>query len=94
MIGEVQGKAKRPLTIRGYAQCFSDAIAAVQFSCDKGATWTTYETPQANDLCNVNWEFTFTPDEPGDYMLLVRALDSRGVFTPEAACVPFHVAAD
>lgn len=40
MIGAVAAVAGRPVTISGYAQDFSGAVARVCFSGDGGSTWT------------------------------------------------------
>lgn len=92
MIGTVMGKAGHPVTVEGYAQDFGFPVAAVQFSCDDGCTWTAYDTPDADGDCNVNWAFTFTPPRPGRYELLVRAMSADGRVTPQPARVPVDVA--
>ena len=61
MIGTLAGTAGHPGPVKGYAQDFGFPVSAVQFSCDGGRTWTTYETPNAESGVNVNWSFTFTP---------------------------------
>lgn len=92
MIGTVRGEAGRPVTVEGYAQDFGFPVAAVQFSCDDGGTWTTYDTPDAADDRNVNWAFTFTPPRSGRYDLLVRAVSADGRATPQPARVAVDVA--
>lgn len=92
MIGAVLGEVGQPVTVEGYAQDFRFPVAAVQFSCDNGGTWTTYDTPDADGDCNVNWSFTFTPPRAGRYDLLVRAVSSNGRTTPRPAQVTVEVA--
>lgn len=92
MIPEVRGVAGRPVTFSGYAQNFAAPICAIQFSCDDGRTWSTYETKGTHAECNVNWKFSFTPQRIGSYRFLVRALDARGNTTPEPAVVRLLVA--
>ncbi|HJH42912.1 MAG TPA: sulfite oxidase [Rubneribacter badeniensis] len=87
MIGTVHSTAGQPVTIEGYAQDFGAAIAALQFSCDNGRTWTSFATPHTDPDCNVNWSFAFTPPEKGRYRLLVRAVCLDGRATPQPACV-------
>ncbi|MEG2262404.1 MAG: sulfite oxidase [Raoultibacter sp.] len=87
MIGELVGTVGQPVVIKGYAQDFGKAIEAVQFSCDEGVTWTSYETHDADPDRNVNWSFAFTPPQTGRYRVLVRALRSDGGTTPEPACI-------
>ena len=91
MIGELSGLVGRPVRVEGYAQDFGGPIAAVQFSCDEGQTWTTYETAEADPDCNVNWSFCFIPPQRGIYRLLVRAMRSDGQVSPESACVTVDV---
>lgn len=92
MIGTVMGEAGQPVTVEGYAQDFGCPVTAVQFSCDDGGTWTTYDTPDADDNRNVNWAFTFTPPRSGRYELLVRAVSADGRATPQPARVAVDVA--
>lgn len=91
MIGAVAAVAGKPVTISGYAQDFSGAVARVCFSGDGGATWTAYEVVGADPNRNVNWSFSFVPPEEGAYELLVRAERADGSATPEPARV--HVVA-
>jgi hypothetical protein len=87
MIGLHYGHAGEPITIEGYAQDFKAAVAAMQFSCDQGRTWTTYLMKDMAPDCNVNWSFTFTPDQPGLHELLARARNTFGETTPEPASI-------
>lgn len=91
MIGVVAGVAGRPVRVSGYAQDFDFPVSAVEFSCDDGCTWTAYETPEADADCNVNWSFTFEPPQAGTYVLLVRAVRSDGLASPEPARVVVEV---
>lgn len=92
MIGSVAGTAGRPVEVKGYAQDFGFAVSAVQFSCDGGDTWTTFDTPEADPDRNVNWSFSFTPPEAGTYELLVRAVRADGRVSPQPARVTVDVA--
>lgn len=91
MIAPIRAILGAPVELRGYAQNFDAPVRAVQFSCDDGETWTTFETPGAEASLNVNWSFSFTPPAAGSYRLLVRAVTSNGAVTPEAAVVPIEV---
>ncbi len=91
MIGTITGTAGHPVRIGGYAQDFDFPVAAVQFSCDGGCTWTTYETPDAENSVNINWSFTFTPPAAGTYELLVRAMRDDGRISPEPARVTLAI---
>ncbi len=94
MIGTLAGTAGHPVTVKGYAQDFGFPVSAVQFSCDGGCTWTTYETPNAESGVNVNWSFTFIPPEAGTYELLVRAVRDDGRISPEPARVTLDISSD
>ena len=94
MIGELRASLGQPIKIAGYAQDFEAPIAAVQFSCDEGKTWTTYLTNDTDPDCNVNWSFSFTPPQTGIYRLLVRALGSDGRVSPKPASVIVDVGAE
>lgn len=74
-------QAGKPLTIEGYADAYSDPVTKIEFSLDKGKTWTTLETPDNDPTCWTYWRLTYTPAEPGAYLLKVRATctDSEGV---------------
>lgn len=82
------GKA---MTFEGYADDLGDAIAAVEFSMDGGATWTTYETAKASPALWVNWHFEYVPEAAGTYQLSVRARTLSGKVSPLAANVVFSV---
>ena len=92
MIGQVRGVAGAPVTLRGYAMEFGQAVCALEFSLDEGATWKTYATPDMRDDLNVDWTFTFTPEHAGAYAVLVRAVDAAGTRTPSPARVEVLVA--
>ena len=92
MIGEVQGTVGVPLVFEGYANDFDKAIEAVQFSLDDGATWTTYATSGVTAERNLYWTFSYTPQRPGAYELLIRSVNEDGAASPEPARVQFWVA--
>lgn len=85
MINTLVATVGQTLVIKGYAQDFDAAIEAMQFSCDNGNTWTSYQTPNADPDRNVNWSFSFTPPHAGHYQLLARAVGKKGKVTPEPA---------
>ena len=81
----------KTMTFEGYADDFNDAIVAVEFSMDGGATWTAYETPKATTDRWVYWHFGYTPTEAGTYKMAVRARTASGKTSPMAANVVFNV---
>lgn len=67
-----------PVAFDGYVDDFEYRIAAIQFSLDNGASWTTYETAGTVAEKGVNWHFVYTPTQPGRYLLKARAVDGKG----------------
>jgi len=91
MIGTVEGRVGSPVTLKGYAQDYGVPIAAIQFSCDEGCTWSSYALEKIDPDCNINWSFSFTPEKSGDYKVLIRALSSDERTTPEPAIATITV---
>lgn len=65
-------QAGKPVTIEGFADGYEEPIAKVEYSLDKGKTWTTLETPDNDPTCWTYWRLTYTPAEPGAYLLKIR----------------------
>jgi hypothetical protein len=60
-------------------------VRAVQVSTDGGKTWgeaTFLDKPVA--YCWRRWEFTWTPKEKGEAVLMARATDAAGATQPTA----------
>ena len=91
MIPRVHGTVGTPLKLRGNAYDFGHAIAAIQFSLDRGEHWTTYPTADTNDYQNLSWEFDYTPDQAGFFVLYVRSVNDAGEASPEAAHVELEI---
>jgi len=81
----------KTMTFEGYADDFRDAIVAIEFSLDDGATWTSYSTPKATTDRWVYWHFGYTPAKAGAYKMSVRARTASGKVSPMAANVVFNV---
>ena len=79
------------MTFDGYVDDFVHNVAAMQFSLDDGATWTTYETRVVMADKGVNWHFTYTPPHPGRYLLKARAIDGEGNASALVASYAFEV---
>lgn len=71
-------KAGEPFTFEGYAEGLNYAVGSLEFSMDMGETWTKFETPGTTPRCWTWWNFTFTPEEPGAYVLQVRGETTAG----------------
>ena len=80
-----------PVVFDGYVDDFENNIAAMQFSLDDGATWTTYQTQGVTADKGVNWHFSYTPTRPGRYLLKARAVDGAGNASALVASYAFEV---
>ena len=85
-------KAGDEITFEGVADDLGSPIAAIEFSFDGGRTWTACDTDGATADKWVNWQFTTSFDEAGDYRMTVRAKTADDVVSPLAATLEFHVA--
>ncbi len=70
--------AGRPIEFSGYVDDFDRAICAMEFSLDDGASWTAYPTAAVDKSRGVNWQFVYTPEQPGRYLLKVRPVTEDG----------------
>ena len=71
----------KPYTFEGYADAFAKRVVAVEFSLDRGQTWTRFETENTDRESWVYWYFTFTPELETSYVLSVRAIAEDGSVT-------------
>lgn len=69
----------QPFVFEGYADAFDEKIVAVEFSMDRGKTWTSFDTSDSDVTKLVYWKFTYTPDTPGANVLQVRAVSESGL---------------
>lgn len=94
---EAQGSSSprvgESLVFEGYAYDFDRAIVGVEFSLDRGFTWTRYDTLGTDADRWVWWEFSWEPKVPGAYELRVRSVNELGVASPTAAVFEFDVEA-
>ena len=84
-------KAGYDITFEGVADDCGSPITAIEFSFDDGATWTNCATEGATADKWVNWQFTTSFAEPGNYNLSVRAKTADGVVSPLEASLEFEV---
>lgn len=80
------------ITFEGVADDLGSPIAAIEFSFDNGRTWTSCETDGATADKWVNWQFTTSFEEAGDYRMTVRAKTADDVVSPLTATLEFEVA--
>lgn len=71
-------EAGKPYTFEGYADAMNEQIIAMEFSMDRGKTWTRFDTSDSDKQKWVYWYFTVQPEEPGAYVLSVRAVSDGG----------------
>lgn len=83
-------EAGKPFEFKGYAQAFDEHVTAVEISLDKGETWTTFDTSSSDETKVVWWNFTYTPEEPGSYVMTLRAVTDTGKVTPYPVNVMFN----
>lgn len=62
----------------GFAFGYHDKVTGVEFSLDRGKTWTHFDTPDATYLNWVYWNFDTEITTPGSYVLRVRACVESG----------------
>lgn len=79
------------VSFEGVADDLGSPIAAVEFSFDDGDTWTSCATEGATADKWVNWSFTTSFDQPGDYHMIARARTADGVVSPLSASLDFSV---
>ncbi|MGI6695386.1 MAG: molybdopterin-dependent oxidoreductase [Christensenellales bacterium] len=65
----------------GYANAFDEQVIAVDFSLDRGKTWTRFSTEESDLTKWIYWNFKYTPEKPGAYVLSVRAETASGLVT-------------
>lgn len=79
------------ISFEGVADDMGSPIVAVEFSFDGGATWTSCETEDATADKWVNWCFTTSFEDAGDYRMIARAKTADGVVSPLTASLDFTV---
>ena len=79
------------ITFEGVADDCGIPIAAIEFSFDGGRTWTACDTDGATADKWVNWQFTASFEEKGDYEMTVRARTADDVVSPLSASLAFAV---
>ncbi len=69
--------------VNGLAWSGQERIARVDVSADGGKTWREAEIVGPSErYAWQQWHHTWTPDRPGEYTLMSRAVDARGSVQP------------
>ncbi len=72
-------RIRRPMTIKGFAFAGSRNIRQVEISTNGGETWEPARlAPALSPYSWVLWSYDWTPSNPGDVRILVRATDGAG----------------
>ena len=79
------------ITFEGVADDLGSPIEAVEFSFDGGSTWTSCATDGATADKWVNWSFTTSFEDAGDYRMIARAKTADGAVSPLTASLDFSV---
>lgn len=69
----------KPFTFEGFADAFEEKITSIELSMDRGQTWTSFDTANADTERWIYWTFTFTPENAGAYVLTARARTDTGL---------------
>lgn len=82
MLAPMQVEVGKPVEFTGYADDYDNHIAAVEFSLDDGESWTSYDVSDSSPDLWVHWTFSYIPERPGTYRLLVRSVTDDGRVSP------------
>lgn len=85
------GVVGEPMLFEGWADDFDKRIVAVEFSLDEGENWTRFATENTDAVRLVWWQFQWTPEREGAYLMRVRSVNEDGDVSPIAATHQFHV---
>ncbi|MEG1830846.1 MAG: molybdopterin-dependent oxidoreductase [Raoultibacter sp.] len=73
----------QPYTFAGYVDAYNEKVANVEFSMDRGKTWTKYDLGATDRNKMAWWSFTYKPEKEGAYCLSVRATTESGAVSYE-----------
>ena len=89
--GDARSSQATRSTFEGVADGSGKPIEAIRVSFDGGATWTSCATEGATADKWVNWQFSTSFEDAGDYRMTVRAKTADGMVSPLAATLLFQV---
>lgn len=81
----------KPYTFEGYVDGLDKRVTTIEFSMDRGATWTSFDVSDTNRKNWVYWNFTYTPQAAGAYVLSLRGVTEDGIVTAEPEELMFNV---
>ena len=88
IVSPVSGTALNlgPVTVEGVAWTGEGKVVAVEVSVDDGQTWANARlTGDDAPYAWRQWQFSWTPQQPGAVTILARATDDRGQTQPMAS---------
>jgi sulfite oxidase len=88
IVSPVSGAALNlgPVTVEGVAWTGEGKVVAVEVSVDDGQTWANARlTGDDAPYAWRQWQFSWTPQQPGAVTILARATDDRGQTQPMAS---------
>lgn len=80
----------QPYTFNGYVDGYDENIAYMEFSLDRGKTWTKFDIDSMDRNKMLWWSFSYTPQIEGAYCLTVRAATESGQTSFETQTVLFN----
>ena len=87
----MDGKQEKPQIFSNVQEASERLDAIIENSFDGGRTWTACDTDGATADKWVNWQFTASFEEKGDYEMTVRARTADDVVSPLSASLAFAV---
>ena len=83
--------AGQPIPFEGFVDAYDQTVTALEISLDRGKTWTSFPIEGADTDRWVHWNFTWTPENTGSYVLKVRGVSAEGLVSTTPATLMFHV---
>ncbi len=80
----------QPYTFKGYVDAYDEKIASVEFSMDRGKTWTKHDIANMDRNKMLWWTYTYKPELEGAYCLTIRATTESGMTSFETQTVLFN----
>ena len=74
----------------GFANAWSEAVVALEFSMDDGRTWTRFDTTEATKDNWIIWSFEFTPEFDSAYVMSIRGVSESGQISEDPIEVLFN----
>ncbi|MDR1015765.1 MAG: molybdopterin-dependent oxidoreductase [Coriobacteriales bacterium] len=73
----LEDQVGKPIDFEGFADAWDEPITKVEFSLDKGQTWTPMDVTNCDAMRWVYWRMSYTPKEAGSYLLSIRTTSQQ-----------------